>query len=63
MLTNSAILLGALAAAGCGGGELGPAKPEDTPVVNQEEVRESMMKSMPPDMRAKYESKMKPGGS
>jgi hypothetical protein len=63
MFFASTLLIAALSAAGCGGGQLGPAKPEDTPVVNQEDVREKVMNSMPPDMRAKYESKMKPGGS
>jgi len=63
MIMAQAVLLLAMSLAGCGSGELGPAKPEDTPVVNQEEVRESIMKSMPPEMKAKYGSKMKQGGS
>jgi hypothetical protein len=56
-------LLAALAAGGCGSGAQGPAKPEETPVVSQEEVRESYTKGMPPDVKKRYESRMKPGGS
>jgi cytochrome c556 len=58
-----AALMLTLALMGCGSSQLGPAKPEDTPVVKQEEVRDQIMKSMPPEMMQRYGDKMKKGGS
>jgi hypothetical protein len=63
MFSARAGLVLALALCGCGSSEKGAAKPEDTPVVNQEEVREKIMQGMPPEMKAKYGSRMKSGGN
>jgi hypothetical protein len=59
----SVLLLGASTMVGCGSSAQGPAKPEDTPVVSQEEIRESYTKGMPPEVKKMYEAKMKQGGS
>jgi hypothetical protein len=60
--TTGAVMFLALTAAGCGTGELGPAKPEETPVVTPEQVQEAYTKGMPPEAKKMYD-KMKKGGS
>ena len=59
----SVLLLGSMTIIGCGSGAQGPAKPEETPVVSQEEIRDSYTKGMPPEVKKMYEAKMKQGGS
>jgi hypothetical protein len=57
LFTANMVLLLALSAVGCGSGAKGPAKPEDTPVMTQEQVQEAYKKSMdnmPPDVKKKY---------
>ena len=58
---TSALLLLSLCAVGCGSGELGPAKPEDTPVVSEEEVKEKMMQGMPESAKKQMEIYKKGG--
>lgn len=62
VFSANVVLLLALSVAGCGSGEKGPAKPEETPAMTPEQVQEAMTKSMPPEGKKMYE-KMKKGGS
>lgn len=55
LFSAGAILLLALLAVGCGSGAQGPAKPEDTPVVTQEELEKKMTTNIPPEAKAMYD--------
>jgi hypothetical protein len=55
----AAALFLALVAGGCGSSGKGPANPEETPVVSQEEVRDAYTKGMPPHIKQMYESRLK----
>jgi hypothetical protein len=59
MFSRSIALLLIVAATGCGSGAQGPAKPEDTPVVSQDEVMDSYTKGMPPDVKKRYDQMYK----
>jgi hypothetical protein len=63
VLSATVVLLVAVSVVGCGSGAQGPAKPEETPVVTPEQVKESYTKGMPENVKKMYESKMKKGGS
>lgn len=60
---SSVMLLLTLAVMGCGSGELGPASPDTTPKVTQEQVQESYTKGMPEDYKKRMQGGGKPGGS
>ena len=62
MLSASVVLLLTLFAIGCGSSATEPAKPEDTPVISQQELEERMTKNVPPEAQKMYQ-KYKKGGS
>lgn len=61
-LPMNVLLLVALSLAGCGSGGKGPAKPEETPVMTQEQVNEAMTRGMPPDAKKRYDQMKKEKG-
>ena len=44
-----------LPAMGCGVRELGPANPEDTPKVEEEDIQKQIQQSMPEEYRKQYQ--------
>lgn len=55
----SLLLLSAVTGTGCGSSAKGPANPEETPVVTQEEVQEAYTKGMPPEVKRMYDQRYK----
>jgi hypothetical protein len=55
------LLLSPLAVAGCGGPS-GPAKPEDTKPLSQQEIEQRMTQNVPPDAKKMMDSYKKGGG-
>jgi hypothetical protein len=55
------LLVVALGAVGCGSQSTGPRKPEETPVVTEQEIQEAMTKGMPPNAKAMYDKQRNRG--
>lgn len=58
------VVIAACSISGCGNKELGPANPDETPKVTQEDINKSIknsMDSMPDAQRKQYEKSMQSG--
>jgi hypothetical protein len=56
---SSLLLLLTLFVAGCGGGDVGPASPDATPKVSEEEVKQKITQGMPENAKKMYDQYQK----